>query len=56
MGPEVQWMHSYVTDDKFYCIYFAPNEEAVREHAKIGGFPVNWVSHISTEIDPATAE
>jgi hypothetical protein len=54
--PAVQWLHSYVTDDKIYCVYIAPNEEAVREHARQGGFPANRVSAIRRIIDPATAE
>ncbi|MCS5491011.1 DUF4242 domain-containing protein [Algoriphagus limi] len=56
MGPQIQWVHSYVADDKIYCIYNAPNEEMVREHAKQGGFPANKVSRVSTIIDPTTAE
>ena len=56
MGPQIQWVHSYVTDDKIYCVYVAPNEEMVREHAKQGGFPANSVSQVSTIIDPITAE
>ncbi len=56
MGPQIQWLHSYVTDDKIYCIYIAPNEEMVREHAKQGGFPANAVSEVKTIIDPTTAE
>lgn len=56
MGPQIQWVHSYVTDNKIYCIYNAPNEEMVREHAKQGGFPANSVSKVSTIIDPVTAE
>ena len=56
MGPQVQWVHSYVTDDKIYCVYIAPNEEAVRRHAQQGGFPANRVSRIGTVIDPTTAE
>jgi hypothetical protein len=52
----VQWVHSYVTDDKIYCVYIAPHEEAVREHARLGGFPANRVSEIRTTIDPTTAE
>lgn len=56
MGPDIQWVHSYVTDDKIYCIYNAPNEEMVREHATQGGFPANSVSKVSTIIDPVTAE
>ena len=56
MGPQIQWVQSYVTTDKIYCVYIAPNEEMVREHASQGGFPANVVTEISTVIDPATAE
>ncbi len=56
MGPSIQWVHSYVTDDKIYCIYNAPNEDAVREHAKRGGFPANRISQVREIIDPTTAE
>ena len=56
MGPSVQWLHSYVTDDKIYCVYIAPNEAAVREHATRGGFPANRISEIRGMIDPSTAE
>ena len=56
MGPEIQWVQSYVTTDKIYCIYNAPNEEMIREHAKQGGFPANFVSEVATIIDPSTAE
>ena len=56
MGPQIQWVNSYVTADKIYCVYIAPNEEMVREHAKQGGFPANAVSAVSTVIDPTTAE
>jgi len=56
MGPEIQWLHSHVTDDKVYCVYIAPNEEAVREHARLGEFPANRVSRVVTDIDPITAE
>ncbi|PKB16406.1 DUF4242 domain-containing protein [Flavobacterium sp. 5] len=56
MGPEIQWNHSYVTGDKIYCVYIAPNEEMVREHASKGGFPANKVSLVSGIIDPTTAE
>jgi hypothetical protein len=56
MGPEIQWVNSYVAKDKIYCVYIAPNEEMVREHAKQGGFPANSVSLVSTIIDPTTAE
>ena len=56
MGPQIQWLHSYVTGDKVYCVYIAPNEEMVREHAQQGGFPANRVSEIKSVIDPTTAE
>jgi hypothetical protein len=56
MGPKIQWLHSYVAGDKIYCVYLAPNEDMIREHAKRGGFPVDRISQISVEIDPATAE
>ncbi|PCR93093.1 hypothetical protein CP336_28300 [Pseudomonas fluorescens] len=56
LGPEVQWLQSYVTADKIYCVYIAPNEELVREHARQGGFPANSVSRVTTIIDPTTAE
>jgi cell division inhibitor SulA len=56
LGSEIQWLHSYVTDDKIYCVYIAPNEEMVREHARQGGFPANRVSQIRTTIDPTTSE
>lgn len=56
MGPEIQWIHSYVTGDKIYCVYIAPNEEMVREHARQGGFPANSVSEVFAIIDPVTAE
>jgi hypothetical protein len=56
MGPQIQWLQSYVTDDKIYCIYIAPDEEAVREHARQGGFPANRVSRVRTVIDPTTSE
>ena len=56
MGPQIQWVNSYVTTDKIYCVYIAPNEEMVREHAKQGGFPANSVSLVSEVIDPTTAE
>lgn len=56
MGPSIQWLHSYVTGDKIYCVYIAPNEEMVREHASKGGFPANRVSQVTTIIDPTTAE
>lgn len=56
MGPRIQWVHSYVTGDKIYCVYIAPDEAAIREHASAGGFPANVVSQIESVIDPATAE
>lgn len=56
MGPQIQWLHSYVTDDKVYCVYVAPNEDAVRKHAEEGGFPANRISRIRNIIDPTTAE
>ena len=56
MGPQIQWLESYVTDDKIYCIYIAPNEATVKEHAERGGFPANNISQIRTSIDPTTAE
>jgi hypothetical protein len=56
MGPQIQWVQSYVTDDKVYCVYIAPNEAMVREHANQGGFPANRISEVKTMIDPATAE
>ena len=56
LGPQIQWLHSYITGDKIYCIYIAPNEEMVREHAQQGGFPANRISEIKTVIDPTTAE
>ncbi len=56
MGPQIQWVQSYVTDDKIYCVYIAPNEKMVREHAQQGGFPANRVSEIKSVIDPTTAE
>ncbi len=56
MGPQIQWVQSYVTDDKIYCVYIAPSEEMVREHAQQGGFPANRISEIRAVIDPTTAE
>ena len=56
MGPQIQWVQSYVTNDKIYCVYVAPDEETVREHARQGGFPANQVSRVTTVIDPTTAE
>ena len=56
MGPQIQWVHSYVTGDQIFCVYRAPNEEMVREHARQGGFPADKVSQITTTISPTTAE
>lgn len=56
MGPEIQWLHSYVTGDKLYCVYLAPDETSIREHAKRGGFPANRISAVRALIDPSTAE
>ena len=56
LGPEIQWVHSYVTDDKIYCISRAPNAEMILQHAEKGGFPANAISEVRTMIDPTTAE
>ena len=56
LGPEIQWVHSYVTGDKIYCVYIAPNEQLVREHATQGGFPANSIAEVKSIIDPTTAE
>jgi hypothetical protein len=56
MGPKIQWLQSYVTDDKIYCVYIAANEDLVREHARQGGFPANRISRVSEVIDPSTSE
>jgi hypothetical protein len=56
LGPQIQWVQSYVTDDKVYCVYIAPNEDIIRQHAQEGGFPANRISEIRTVIDPVTAE
>ena len=56
LGPQIQWVESFVTDDKIYCIYIAPDEAAVRRHAEMGGFPANRVSQVRTMIDPTTSE
>lgn len=56
MGPQIQWIQSYVTDDRIYCVYQAPNEEMVRKHAELGGFPANRIDRVHRVIDPATAE
>jgi hypothetical protein len=56
LGPQIQWLQSYVTGDKIYCVYIAPDKETVREHAKQGGFPANRISEVRAVIDPTTAE
>jgi hypothetical protein len=56
MGAQIQWVHSYVTDDKIYCVYNAPDEQAVRTHAQKGGFPANTIARVRSVIDPTTAE
>jgi hypothetical protein len=56
MGPEIQWLHSYVTGDKIYCVYLAPDEATIREHAKRGGFPANRISAVRRLLDPTAAE
>jgi hypothetical protein len=56
LGPQIQWVQSYVTDDKIYCVYIAPNEELVREHARRGQFPANKISEVKSVIDPTTAD
>jgi len=56
LGPAIQWVESYVTDDKVYCVYIAPNEALIREHARLGGFPANRISEVRGMIDPTTAE
>ena len=56
LGPKIQWVHSYVTGDQVHCVYRAPNEEILREHARLGGFPANKISEIKTVIDPTTGE
>ena len=56
LGPQIQWVQSYVTGDKIYCVYIAPNEAMVREHAEQGGFPANSIAEVSSVIDPTTAE
>ena len=56
LGPQIQWVESFVTDDKIYCVYIAPSAELVREHARQGGFPADRISEIRTVIDPTTAE
>lgn len=56
LGPEIQWVQSYVTDDKIYCVYIAPNKELIEQHAREGGFPANRISEVHNIIDPTTAE
>ncbi|QSB01825.1 DUF4242 domain-containing protein [Methylomonas sp. EFPC1] len=56
MGPQIQWLHSYVTGDKIYCVYIADSEQAIREHAEQGGFPANRIEQITTIIDPTTGD
>jgi hypothetical protein len=56
LGPKIQWLESYVTADKLYCVYIAPNEELIREHARRGGFPAGTIAEVKTMIDPTTAE
>jgi hypothetical protein len=56
LGPEIQWLHSYVTGDKLYCVYIAPSADLIREHARQGGFPADRISEVKTIIDPTTAE
>ena len=56
LGPEIQWVHSYVTDDKIYCIYRAPSEDLIRKHAEVAGFPANSIARVRATIDPTTAE
>ena len=56
LGPDIQWVHSYVTDDKIYCIYRAPSADIIREHAERGGFPANSIAEVRATIDPTTAE
>jgi len=56
LGPQIQWVQSYVTDDKIYCVYIAPDEDTIRRHAQQGGFPANRISRVRSTIDPTTAE
>jgi hypothetical protein len=56
LGPEIHWLHSYVTEDKLYCVYVAPDEDVLFEHARCGGFPIDKVARVSTEIDPSTGD
>ncbi|HLG20913.1 MAG TPA: DUF4242 domain-containing protein [Bdellovibrionota bacterium] len=56
LGPKIQWLHSYVTDNKIYCVYISPNEKLIREHAQKGDFPITRISEVRTVIDPTTSE
>jgi cell division inhibitor SulA len=56
LGPQIQWVESFVTDDKIYCVYIAPDEDMVRKHAQMGGFPANKVAQVRAVIDPTTSE
>ena len=56
LGPQIQWVQSFVTDDKIYCVYIAPDEDTVRQHAEMGGFPANKVAQVRAVIDPTTSE
>lgn len=56
LGPEIRWLESYVTDDKLYCVYVAPDEDVIYEHARCGGFPVSHIAHVATVIDPSTGD
>ncbi|WP_176595183.1 MULTISPECIES: DUF4242 domain-containing protein [Sphingobium] len=56
LGPDIQWVHSYVTDDKIYCVYRAPSEELIRQHAEMAGFPANSIAQVRATIDPTTAD
>ena len=56
LGPQIQWVQSFVTDDKIYCVYIAPNEDMIRKHAQMGEFPANRISQVRTIIDPTTSE
>ena len=56
LGPQVQWLHSYVSDDRIHCVYIAPDEASIREHARLGGFPVSRICQVTSVIDPTTAE
>jgi len=56
LGPKIQWLHSYVTADKIYCVYIAPNEQMIHDHARLGGFPANRISEVQLVIDPTSAE